>query len=232
MGGIGANGPAGEAVAQPYRQAGPSARGGHSSLDVQMLRGVYEVKAPVFRMVMRGADYSAYPVFFAAPIAAWGGPWLFSDEDDWTEAYSFTVAAVATYGATIGLKKLFQRPRPYLTVPDIRARADSHQPSGASRGSFALPSGHAAMSFAIFTSLSWSYPKWYVIGPGAVWATTVSLSRLWLGVHYPSDVLTGALLGTALSVGIHLIGPSITPNVLKGERQAAAPPMMGMKIRF
>ena len=40
-----------------------------------------------------------------------------------------------------------------------------------------------------------TYPKWYVIAPSALWACGVGYARINQGVHYPSDVLTGAVIG-------------------------------------
>lgn len=222
-----------EAAAQPHRMALPAvAEREAASLDEQLLRDIYGVSAPVFRLTMRGADTSAYPVFIGAPIAAWGGVLLFRESDDWSDAYRLTAAQVATYGAVSGLKVLFRRPRPYAVLSDIRSRSPRYSPVGPKGATFAFPSGHAAISFALVTSWSLSHPKWYVIGPGAVWASAVSLSRVWLGVHYPSDVLAGAILGTALAVGIHLVGPSITPSVLEGSSEDTAMPMVRLQIRL
>ena len=58
-----------------------------------------------------------------------------------------------------------------------------------------FPSGHTAAAFSLATSLSITYPKWYVIAPSAVWACGVGLARINQGVHYPSDVLAGAAIG-------------------------------------
>ncbi|HSC36729.1 MAG TPA: phosphatase PAP2 family protein, partial [Chitinophagaceae bacterium] len=60
---------------------------------------------------------------------------------------------------------------------------------------YSFPSGHTSSAFAMATSISMSYPKWYVIAPCYLWAGTVGVSRIVLGVHYPSDVLAGALVG-------------------------------------
>ena len=58
-----------------------------------------------------------------------------------------------------------------------------------------FPSGHTATAFSLATSVSITYPKWYVIAPTAAWACGVGLARINQGVHYPSDVLTGAAIG-------------------------------------
>jgi membrane-associated phospholipid phosphatase len=54
------------------------------------------------------------------------------------------------------------------------------------------------------------YPKWYVIVPAALYATTVSLSRPFVGVHYPSDILVGATIGAGVAFLIKALEPAIT----------------------
>lgn len=71
--------------------------------------------------------------------------------------------------------------------------------------SASMPSGHAAIAFALATSLSLQHGEWYVVAPAAVTATAISTSRVWLGVHYPSDVATGALLGIGSATLVHLL---------------------------
>jgi undecaprenyl-diphosphatase len=90
-------------------------------------------------------------------------------------------------GLTFLIKHIVKRPRPFVQniniVPVYRA------------GSTSFPSGHTSSSFATATALSRAYPKWYVIAPAFLWAGSVSYSRMYLGVHYPTDVAAGAALG-------------------------------------
>ena len=86
------------------------------------------------------------------------------------------------------LKYTINRERPFVTYPFIQKIGEGGSPS--------FPSGHTTCSFAMATSLSLTYPKWYVIAPSFVWASSVAYSRMHLGVHYPSDVLVGAILGS------------------------------------
>lgn len=88
---------------------------------------------------------------------------------------------------TYGLKYAVQRPRPFKEHEDIVPRDKV--------SSYSFPSGHTSAAFSLATSLSIRYPKWYVIAPTMIWATGVGFARMYEGVHYPSDVLAGAVLG-------------------------------------
>lgn len=92
---------------------------------------------------------------------------------------------------TIALKHIVGRPRPYITYPWIWHAATKTNPS--------FPSGHTAVAFVIATILSLNFHKKYIVIPVFVWAALVAYSRLVLGMHYPSDVLAGAIIGTASS---------------------------------
>lgn len=89
---------------------------------------------------------------------------------------------------TTAMKYGFKRDRPFITYPDLENVTTPTTPS--------FPSGHTSTAFATATSLSLCFPKWYVITPSFAWASAVGYSRLHLGVHYPSDVLVGALVGS------------------------------------
>lgn len=97
---------------------------------------------------------------------------------------SFLTAAVVTEA----VKFAVHRPRPYITYTDDLV------PVKTTVG-YSFPSGHTSLTFAVATSLSLSSKKWYVATPSMLCAAGVAFSRLYLGVHYPSDVLTGMAVG-------------------------------------
>ncbi len=93
---------------------------------------------------------------------------------------------------TTALKLAFNRDRPFVTYPFLDKQAEA--------GSYSFPSGHTSTAFTLATSLSMAYPKWYVVVPSYVYACAAGYSRMHLGVHYPSDVLAGAIVGAGSAV--------------------------------
>lgn len=115
------------------------------------------------------------------------------NEELFEDAFYIGSSVVGAFAVTYGLKSLVGRERPFERYPD---RVDAQErPSGSS-----FPSAHTASAFSLATALSIKYPKWYVIAPSAVWACSVGFARMNEGVHYPSDVFAGALIGTGCAV--------------------------------
>ncbi len=84
------------------------------------------------------------------------------------------------------LKPIFKRQRPPLVEKTIQLRTDRF-------AGYSFPSNHAGNNFAAATFLSSCYPalSWYYFAIAIV----VSYSRIYVGVHYPFDVIAGALIG-------------------------------------
>ncbi|MBI2793690.1 MAG: phosphatase PAP2 family protein [Ignavibacteria bacterium] len=149
------------------------------------------------------ASDALLPLMIGTPVLlyAYGGlPLAVFDDTEYGYRYAaesglqLAVTSAATYGITLILKEIVGRPRPYQAYPECITGYETD-----SDGSW--PSGHSAGSAALATTLSLRYPKWYVIAPSALYALYTGFSRMHLGMHYLTDVLSGYALG----VGIALI---------------------------
>jgi membrane-associated phospholipid phosphatase len=72
---------------------------------------------------------------------------------------------------------------------------------------YSFPSGHATVSFACATVLALAVPRLRV--PLIVLAVLISFSRVYVGVHYPGDVLAGAVLGIGIAIALRTLGAAL-----------------------
>ncbi len=102
---------------------------------------------------------------------------------------------------TTGLKSAVRRIRPYAAGVVERVNIDTLLVSTTDLDfDMSFPSGHATATGAFFTTLAVRLKKPLAIALSALFVLLVMLSRLYLGVHYPSDVLTGLAIGVVCSV--------------------------------
>lgn len=159
--------------------------------DIRLLRDINLNRNTQLDGFFKGVTNTTVPVAFGIPVVVMGVGLIGKDAPTRRKAIVIGSALAASSAITLVMKKAIDRPRPFVTYPDIQKLTDGGSPS--------LPSGHTSIAFAAATSLSLEYPKWYVIAPSYIWAGTVGYSRMHLGVHYPSDVLAGAVVGAGTS---------------------------------
>lgn len=106
------------------------------------------------------------------------------------DAIYIGTSVIEAVGLTYAVKHVAGRERPFVKYPD-----KIHPYGAPAIDSPSFPSNHTAAAFSLATSLSITYPRWYVIAPSAIWACGVGFARMNQGVHYPTDVLAGAAMG-------------------------------------
>jgi membrane-associated phospholipid phosphatase len=100
------------------------------------------------------------------------------------------------------IKRTVNRERPADKYPnDVFSNTVTHGHS--------FPSGHTSLAFSTAATVSIQYHKWYVTVPAYLWASSVGYSRMYLGKHYPSDVLAGAAVGIGTAYAGHWLNQKL-----------------------
>ncbi len=132
---------------------------------------------------------------------SWSRPWL------WTRV---GVAILVAESVSGGLKEWSGRDRPPLANPDPGPLVDLP-------ATYSFPSGHATVSFACATVLALAVPRLGL--PLYALAALIALSRVYVGVHYPFDVLAGAVLGVAIAIALRMLAAALrrsAPGMRRG----------------
>lgn len=167
--------------------------------DINLLRDVNPQHPNSF--VWKGFTSSAYPLSVASPVSIWVNAEIHHSKRDEYKAYEVAGSVIIAAGLTKTFKVIFNRERPFQKYNDV-------YPYEYETGQ-SFPSGHASLAFATATSLSLTYKKWYVVAPVYAWAFGVSYSRLYLGAHYPTDVIGSIVTGTGSAFISHWISKKL-----------------------
>jgi undecaprenyl-diphosphatase len=114
---------------------------------------------------------------------------------------TITLVVIATDQISVGLfKNVFQRLRPCHN-PELQGLTHL---VGRCGGQYGFVSSHAANTFGVAVFLSLLFSKRWITFTLLIWAAFVSYSRIYLGVHFPGDVLCGAILGAGIGISLWL----------------------------
>lgn len=174
--------------------------------EVVLFKRVYNVESAAAPAVFHVINDTSFPAYWAAAPVHWGATFALGGDLD--APLRLTVAQTASVGLTVALKNVISRERPYVALDGVTARDRRHQ-GDEIFDPYSFPSGHTSTAFVLATSLSLSYPEWYVVVPSMAWASTMGVARMWLGVHYPSDVVVGAALGAGTAAAVHFLMPDV-----------------------
>lgn len=146
-----------------------------------VLLAIHRFASPALDQLMVGLSYVGG--FLGMFLLSAGTLAYLALRRQWLRAIFFGLATAGVEGGNLLLKALFHRHRPNLW------------PSPTPEHDYGFPSGHAMGVVAVMAGLvvlAWPTRwRWPVVVLGALFAAAVSFSRLYLGVHFPSDVLAG-----------------------------------------
>lgn len=156
--------------------------------DINLLKTFNAREMPMWDKTMKGVSFSVYPVMPLTPLSVWSYGYFNKDKEMMRSGYKCALTIGLAEGISYGLKLAVHRDRPFVTYPNDITKRDEVGP-------FSFPSGHTTAAFACATAATLSTKKWQVAVPAYAYAGLVGYSRMRLGVHYPSDVLGGMLIG-------------------------------------
>jgi membrane-associated phospholipid phosphatase len=156
---------------------------------------------------------SAYWVPGVIVLGSLGYGFLRKNKQIRENGYELLINIALSQLITESLKISINRERPADKYPtEIFVSSPTHG------GSF--PSGHTSLAFATATTLALDYKKWYIVLPAYLWAGSVAYSRMYLGKHYPSDVLGGIVIG----IGSGYLSHWLTEKLFKDKKVVYAAP--------
>ncbi len=168
-----------------------------------VLRTPTPVLDPVIRRLSRAADYKALWLATSAAVAVFDGR-------RGRRAAVRCLVAIGSTSVLVDLIGKFAFPRERPDATPVPADRIAHRPTSSS-----FPSGHAATASAFAVAFRREYP---LLGlPVSALAAVVSYGRVHTGVHYPSDVIAGALVGSGVA---SLTGPLVDRAVSCGEQSS------------
>ena len=132
-----------------------------------------------FRFASRTGDGYLYALFGALALAS-------NDTNNLLFVKVVLLAFLFEIPSFILLKQVLKRQRPFEQIGSCFCAIN---PSD----KFSMPSGHTAAAFIMACLISQFYPQWTIAA--YIWASIISFSRVFLGVHYPTDLAVGAVLG-------------------------------------
>ncbi|CAG9622441.1 phosphatase PAP2 family protein [Sutcliffiella rhizosphaerae] len=166
----------------------------------KIINGFYEFECTIFRKINRHFDKKSVNVFFQY-LTHFGGATftifsvlillVLSSNPLKLSAIASLIALTLSHIPVALAKKFYPRKRPYLALDKIRVTSNPLK-------DHSFPSGHTTAIFSVITPLILSFPVLaFILIPLAL---LVGISRIYLGLHYPSDVAAGMILGSGTGV--------------------------------
>jgi hypothetical protein len=174
---------------------------------LDLIRMVQTVASPMFTAIMKAVSAMGSEAFYLPALAFIY--WCVDRKRGARLALVFLASAFVN----AWFKDLFGQPRPYLFDVSVGL---------ANETTFSFPSGHAQGSIVFWGLAAVLFPKPWGLVTAVIFPLLIGFSRVYLGVHFPTDVLAGWGIGALFLVG----------NALVGDRLEAVLPRLGSRWRL
>lgn len=162
-------------------------------IDEDLFKSINNSQSKFKNSIFHTVDDSFWPTALSSPIIIYGVGLKKENQYLKETAVLLTICQMTSYLEKSFLKSSLKRDRPFVKLDNVNTYNSKNLDK------YSFPSGHATAAFTFATILSLRYPQKEVVIPTYLWASLVSIGRVYNGVHYPSDVLAGAIIGTATS---------------------------------
>jgi membrane-associated phospholipid phosphatase len=187
------------------------------NIDVKLFRVFNNSRTETLDDIIHITDVSILPVSILTPVILFTVSRINDDTYDENSAVLLTLSEITSASISQTLKAVIERPRPFSKLKNVIHTKNDEK----LLDPYSFPSGHSSMAFSFATSLTLRYPDKPVLIAGLYsYAFVVSLGRIYLGNHYPSDVLAGMLIGSGSAILIYSLRPEIISlkNNIFGEK--------------
>jgi undecaprenyl-diphosphatase len=169
---------------------------------IRIVNTFYGFDCRLLQKVNRHFDKKFLNLFFRMITHLGGAPFTISaalilllmvwnDENNRLIAFSSALSLTLSHIPVQLVKRFFPRKRPYLKVPETKHPEEPLQ-------DHSFPSGHTTAIFSLVIPYVLSMPDlFFILVPIGIF---VGISRIYLGLHYPSDVVAGGVLGTGAAL--------------------------------
>ncbi len=185
------------------------------NLDVKIFRSINNNRSPFKDKFISLTDKTVFPAAIVTPITLFIIARANKNSYDENSSVLLGASEVTSLGVTLGIKYIVKRKRPFVSLDNVYS-FEKNSPTD----NYSFPSSHASTVFSMATALTLRYNDKPVLIAGMyTYALLVSYGRVYLGVHYPSDVLAGAVVGAGSSILIYSLRKEIlkTKSNLFGE---------------
>lgn len=158
----------------------------------------HQILTPFFRVFTSWGNHAELWIGLLLFILLLSGVGVINRKYRWAGLMGFLSLLTSFLIINLWLKNVIARTRPYLIVGGLERLIEI-------QSDFSFPSGHSASSFAVAVVLFYYLPLKYGVLVLAL-AGLMAYSRLYLGVHYLSDVVAGIMIGTAIALLIIRLG--------------------------